>query len=162
MRKLLMTFVWRVQQSQAMIGIIFWGMTLTLLLHGYVGWRMADWFGIKNVTLQLIVLFFIVEAAILFFGFIYDRIFRLWKELGVASQERNPYTRGAITPKEVFYFRLWMKAAEPYAEKDKETAELIGMYKRWIEKAMEEEKWICDGVRDLENVLTGKSKKRLY
>ena len=107
LKKHFMIQVWRIQQSQMIISIVFWALTLTGIFYPYVDWRLKIAFGIGTATEGMILLFLLVITAILSFGFMYDRIFRLWKQQHTVAQERNPYARDKMTPKEILYWSLF-------------------------------------------------------
>ena len=41
-RKWVMRQYWRMQQSQAVVGLLLWGTTITLLVWPYVRWRFGE------------------------------------------------------------------------------------------------------------------------
>jgi hypothetical protein len=101
-----MTMIWRLQQSQMLLGMMFWTATLTLLLDPYTSTFFIQ-AGISSgqVALRLILLFLLVLSGILLVGFTYDRVFRLWKDYVVVNTERSPYSREKLVPKELVWFK---------------------------------------------------------
>lgn len=96
LKKTLMTTLWRVQQAQAVISIAFWSLTLAGVFYPYVAARwLDDALGADKVALGLALLVMVVVAAILAFGYVYDRL-KFWKEQMFVTQERNPFTYGGL------------------------------------------------------------------
>tara|TARA_B100000959_G_scaffold270867_1_gene318298 strand:+ start:375 stop:926 length:552 start_codon:yes stop_codon:yes gene_type:complete len=101
MKKWLMRQYWRIQQSQAIIGLGFWTATITLLVWPYVSWRFTS-----NETLLFIPMTYIgligiatvVLTIVLLAGFFYDVTFGLWRDHITINQERNPFTTYKLNP----------------------------------------------------------------
>ena len=108
-RKWAMRQYWRMQQSQAVVGLLLWGTTITLLLWPYVEWRFSDScdsgicfnntiLGIPATYIGLVSIFLSVMLGVLTIGYLYDKVFSLWTEWRSVDMERNPYTTYALTP----------------------------------------------------------------
>jgi hypothetical protein len=100
---------WRMQQSQAVVGLLLWGTTITLLVWPYVRWRFesscADALcfndtiaGIPATYFGLLSIFMTVMLGVLTIGYLYDQVFSLWTEWRSVDMERNPYVTYALTP----------------------------------------------------------------
>ena len=74
---------WRMQQSQAVVGLLLWGTTITLLVWPYVRWRFeancADalcfndsFAGIPATYFGLLTIFLTVMLGVLTIGYLYD------------------------------------------------------------------------------------------
>jgi hypothetical protein len=109
-----MTTLWRVQQAQMVISIIFWSLTLTGIFYPYIRTRVLnDVIGPERVFLGMALIFLGVVALVLAFGYLYDR-FRFWREQITVAQERNPFSYGArVTPIQVI---LWTALLNPQDE----------------------------------------------
>ena len=106
MKKKIMTVLWRVQQAQMVISIVFWSLTLTGIFYPYISERILDdLVGPENVALGMIVIFLGVMGLIILFGYTYDRM-KFWKEQVIVIQERNPFSFGyRLTPIQITLFK---------------------------------------------------------
>ena len=105
-RKALMTMLWRVQQAQMVIAIIFWSLTLTGVFYPYMReWAFNRLLGPENVGLGMLILFLLVFGLVILFGYLYDRA-ALWREQITVTQERNPFSYGGkMTPVQIIIYR---------------------------------------------------------
>ena len=87
------------QQSQAVVSLLLWGTTITLLVWPYVSWRFstqcdgalcfsATPFNIPSTYVGLAVIFLSVMFAVLLIGYLYDQVFSLWTEWRSVDMER--------------------------------------------------------------------------
>ncbi len=153
-----MVQLWRIQQSYAIFGIVFWSVTLTLLSYQYVAPKFEEWFGIsqRDVFIGLTLLFFIVLGLILFAGFLYDRVLRLWREQSVVAYERLPYAKEMLTPKEVLLWgRVHLGILKQVAKSDPSVAEDIQFMDKWVAKSLSEDPSLQRNVRELEEWVGG-------
>jgi len=108
-KKWAMRQYWRMQQSQAVVSLLLWGTTITLLVWPLINWRFTtecsagpcfpnEFFGISSTYFALTVIFFSVMLAVLAIGFLYDQVFSLWTEFRSVDMERNPYGTYALAP----------------------------------------------------------------
>ena len=108
-RKWAMRQYWRMQQSQAVVSLLLWGTTITLLVWPYVSWRFstqcdgalcfsATPLNIPSTYVGLAVIFLSVMFAVLLIGYLYDQVFSLWTEWRSVDMERNPYVTYALSP----------------------------------------------------------------
>jgi hypothetical protein len=66
-KKALMTYIWRIQQSQMIISIVFWSLTLTGIFYQYFAPLFDIYLGVpqENVFLGMLLLLFIVLAGVI-------------------------------------------------------------------------------------------------
>lgn len=118
MKKAVMIVLWRVQQAQMVISIIFWSLTLTGVFYPYV----ADkWFnsvlGPDRVLVGMALMFLLVVSLIVAFGLFYDKM-KFWKEQNIVTQERNPYTYGSkVWPQQVILMWALLNPDDEVAQK---------------------------------------------
>ena len=90
-KKWAMRQYWRMQQSQAIVSLLLWGTTITLLVWPLIEWRFSaecisepcfsnELFGISSTYFALVGIFFSVMLSVLTIGFLYDQVFSLWTE----------------------------------------------------------------------------------
>ena len=101
MKKWLMRQYWRIQQSQAIIGLGFWTATIPLLVWPYVSWRFESNETLLFIPMTYIGLFGIATSVltiVLLAGFFYDVTFGLWRDHITVNQERNPFSTYKLNP----------------------------------------------------------------
>ncbi|MDP7002170.1 MAG: hypothetical protein QF911_01160 [Candidatus Thalassarchaeaceae archaeon] len=101
MRKWFMRQYWRIQQSQALISLVFWTSTLTLLIWPYVSWRFkagdtiaaipVTYFGLISIAVSVLVIVLLV-------GLVYDVTLGLWRDHITVMNERNPFATYKLNP----------------------------------------------------------------
>jgi len=117
-KKQFMKGLWRIQQIQSLIMILFWALNLSLLIHPYVEWRLIDW-GITNLYARLLTLGSIIVVFILLMGLVYDKRFRFWREQSVVVQERNPYAQWKMTNFQLIQAcTVYLPLAEKYGREE--------------------------------------------
>ena len=102
-KKWLMRQFWRVQQSQTVISLLFWATTLTLLIYARIEhrWDTEDaTAGIPTSYFVMGLLYIGVFLFVFLIGWLYDRIFTLWKEHQNVVLERNPWATYQLTPRD--------------------------------------------------------------
>jgi len=102
-KKWLMRQFWRIQQSQTVISLLFWATTLTLLIYARIEhrWEVGDKFaGLPISNAVMLILYVSVFLFVLFIGWLYDKIFTLWKEHQNVVLERNPWATYQLTPRD--------------------------------------------------------------
>jgi predicted ABC-type exoprotein transport system permease subunit len=116
-----MVFLWRVQQSQMLIGVFFWSLTLALLAYQYLApWLAKVGIPSSAVALGILVTLLMVLGTVLTIGYAYDRVFRLWHDQTVVSYERNPFARDRLTPQMIMtYEHLYIPILEEIEERRK-------------------------------------------
>jgi len=149
-----MVQLWRIQQSQAIIAIFFWGLTLAGVYYKEYFHPQLVRIGLlreQDLFLGTILLSLAIIATFLLAGLVYDRTLKLWREQTDVIVERNPYSKERLMPKEVmFWKRGTVSILKELAKNDSELKKDIEFMEKWIEKTMEENKEIKKGVEDLE------------
>ncbi len=149
-RKWAMRQYWRMQQSQAVVSLLLWGTTITLLVWPYVSWRFSAQcdggfcfsdaiIGIPSTYIGLSVIFFSVMFAVLFIGFLYDRVFSLWTEWRSVDMERNPYATYALSPNWVMIVALQAETLKRTSQDDPKMLAQADWYLKWCESYTEGE-----------------------
>ena len=132
---------WRVQQAQAVISIVFWSLTLTGIFYPYFRDKFNNWgLGQENVFIGMTVLFLLVVAGIMLFGFLYDK-FAFWKEQQFVMVERNPYTSWKLNPVQTMWVEMWIETARSLPDKTPELEAKIASYEAWIARLEEIDPW---------------------
>ncbi len=154
-KKALMTYIWRIQQSQMIISIGFWSLTLTGIFYQYFAPLFDVYLGVpqENVFLGMLLLLFIVLVGVIIIGFAYDRIFRLWQESSIVNVERNPYSRLLMMPKEILLWkRCQLRILKEVSKDDPEAQKDIEFMDRWFDKLLEDPK-IAKQVEETEKTI---------
>tara|TARA_B000000609_G_C24181120_1_gene358484 strand:- start:805 stop:1434 length:630 start_codon:yes stop_codon:yes gene_type:complete len=144
-RKWAMRQYWRMQQSQAVVGLLLWGTTITLLLWPYVEWRFSDScdsgicfnntiLGIPATYIGLVSIFLSVMLGVLTIGYLYDKVFSLWTEWRSVDMERNPYTTYALTPNWMMVTALQAELLKRSSPDDKEIQEQSEWFLKWCKQ----------------------------
>ena len=140
-KKKLMTYLWRIQQTQMVISIVFWSLTLTGVFYEYVRERFNNFgLGQENVFAGMLVMFMIIIVVILLFGFIYDKL-KFWKEQQLVIVERNPYTSWKLNPVHTMWVELWVAAIKDMQPMTPELKEKVEFYEKWIARLEEIDPW---------------------
>ncbi len=101
-------YVWRMQESQTLVSILFYSLTLTGIYIDKVAWRFED-IGITSTTLVTIILAACTFFFILLLGLVYDKGFKLWKHKNMVMMKKNVYLTTHLTPKEQAHFSdMWL------------------------------------------------------
>lgn len=132
LKKSIMITLWRVQQAQMLISIIFWSLTLTGIFYPYIRTRVLnDLIGPERVFLGMAIIFMVVVALVLAFGYLYDRL-KFWREQITVAQERNPFSYGGkVTPVQII---LWRALLNPDDQQARHEARLL------LEKNLKDQK----------------------
>lgn len=122
----IMTVLWRVQQAQMVISIVFWSLTLTGIFYPYIRDRfLNDLLGPENVLLGMMMIFLMVVSSIILFGLFYDRL-KFWREHNIVAQERNPFSYGGrIAPTQLI---MWNAILNPNDKEAQADANLLLAY----------------------------------
>ena len=156
-KKSLMTQVWRLQQSQGLIGIFFWALTLAGVFYfQYIHANFVKWGIVRDdqVFLGTLILFLIFLGTFLVLGFLYDRILRLWKEQVIVAYERNPYTSEYLVPKEVVLFRTHIETLRLLAKENPEALKQVRIMENWLARQISLDPTLARVVKGIE---TGES-----
>jgi len=151
-KRFLMTQLWRIQQSYAILSLVLWGIVITLsafpivfpCFHRNLG-------GSENahgaVAATLLLLFVGIFVLLFGFGIVYDRYLRLWREQLDVTYDRNPYTREKLMVKEILLWRhMFLPALRATAVSDPTARTEIDFMERWIERTLVEDANIRNGV----------------
>jgi len=152
-----MLVLWRFQASQAILGLVLWGILLTLSAFPIVWPRLSEFFvnvfGIQPndpgaVFLGLALLFGLIMSALFVLGVVYDKYLRLWREQWDVAIDRNPYAKERLTAKEILTWKHMflpvLRAASfagtgnsPNPGEDHEVREHIDFMEKWIAESLE-------------------------
>jgi hypothetical protein len=137
-----MKYVWRIQQAQMMIAILFWSLTLTGVFYPYIRERLLNsWIGPERVALGLALLFICVLGSVILFGIIYDRL-KFWNEQQMVAVERNPYMSWKLSPLWLEFCDLWLEIAKSVDRPSPEMREKIRFMEAWIRRCEEIDPWV--------------------
>ena len=143
-KKLLMTQLWRYQQSQAFYSVIFWSLALAGIFYERSQYYFGKYLGLSDnpdeqVIFKMGILVILVFAVIVLFGFLYDIIFRLWEQQSDILSERNVYTHYKIQVNWlIIYKRLFLPLLRS-SNTDGELDERIAFIERWTDKLLQED-----------------------
>lgn len=126
--------------------------TLTIVVFGMVDWRFYALFkklgldfGTEGDIIIILLIFTSIITCGVTFGFLYDRIFQLWKTSTVVAVERNPYTKQMMQPKEVLNWHYFFIPMLRSTGKDDE-ADLM---EKWNNKCLKENPELRAEVNDV-------------
>ncbi len=166
LRKSLMLQIWRVEQARAIITLFFWSLALAGIFYDKVAWRFKDWFGLsptQNVVEITIILTFFVILGIVAFGFIYDRVFRMWEFKSQIITEKDVFRHGKMNDKEIhIYHDLWdpLVCALQNIDEGETMDPAVKSMKRWLET--HEVVYYDDGASALEGAKPGQLELHSY
>nr|NIP43771.1 hypothetical protein [candidate division Zixibacteria bacterium]NIR64811.1 hypothetical protein [candidate division Zixibacteria bacterium]NIS47989.1 hypothetical protein [candidate division Zixibacteria bacterium]NIU14475.1 hypothetical protein [candidate division Zixibacteria bacterium]NIX58457.1 hypothetical protein [candidate division Zixibacteria bacterium] len=87
-KKTIMKYVWRIQQAQMIIAIVFWSLTLTGVFYPYIRERILNsWIGPERVAIGLLLLFICVLGTVVLCGVMFDKL-KFWNEQQMVAVER--------------------------------------------------------------------------
>lgn len=149
-KKWAMRQYWRMQQSQAVVSLLLWGTTITLLVWPLIEWRFAaectagpcfsaDIFGVSSTYFALVGIFFTVMFSVLTIGFLYDRVFSLWTEWRNVDTERNPFATYALAPIWVMVIALQAEVLKRSSSDDEAMIQQADWCLKWCEMYTEGE-----------------------
>ncbi len=153
-KKSLMELMWRMQQSQTIIGVLMWSLTLTGIFYPYI----RDKFGLdpKDVFLPMLLLFLLILGMVILIGVVFDKL-RFWKEQNIVLAERNPYATYKFYPKEIHWARLWLLTAKQTPNPSPELLKEMELFERWMDRLIKEDPNYCREVDDIECFAGGKA-----
>ena len=110
MKKAFMKHIWRFQQSQAFVSIIFWSLALAGIFYERSGWYFENYLHMsanpdEQVASKTLILMLLVVLLVIIFGFLYDTIFRLWEQQNIVNMERNVFAQYKMNVRELLYQR---------------------------------------------------------
>jgi hypothetical protein len=149
-RKWVMRQYWRMQMSQAVVSLLLWGTTITLLVWPYVSWRFSPQCdagfcfsssvgSIPSTYFGLAVIFLSVMFAVLLIGYLYDQVFSLWTEWRSVDMERNPYVTYALSPNWAMMIALQAETLKRTSIDDEAMMAQADWYLKWCETYTEGE-----------------------
>ena len=149
-KKWAMRQYWRMQQSQAVVSLLLWGTTITLLVWPLIEWRFSvdcsrgpcfpsELFGVSSTYFALAAIFFTVMFSVLTIGFLYDQVFSLWTEYSSVAMERNPYATYALAPIWLMIVALQAEVLKRTASDDEAMVKQADWFLKWCEDNTEGE-----------------------
>ncbi len=107
-KKGFMKHIWRFQQSQAFVSIIFWSLALAGIFYERSGYYFEKYLGLSSnqdeqVATKTFILMILVVLMVITFGFLYDTIFRLWEQQNIVNMERNVFAQYKLNVRELLY-----------------------------------------------------------
>ena len=159
-----MIYLWRAQQSGAIINILLLGtLTAASLYKLYLKAYFNNYGFPENQELPgVIITMLAIFIAVFGVGFMFDRL-KFWREQNIVAIERNPYGSYKLTAKEVHWIRLWMAAVQAGnpTEAQKRT---LADFDQWIARSMAQdellrkevdavERWIRAGDESVKQIV---------
>ena len=137
-KKGFMKYVWRLQQSQMIVGVIFWSLTLSGIFFPYFKPHFVNLGLISSsqVAIGLFILFLVVLIIILMIGYVYDKVFKMWAEQRIVAIERNIFFHTKQNAKEIVHWQYYHIPLHTALDLKAE-AEFLN---KWNERCMEEDK----------------------
>jgi len=153
-KKAMMELMWRMQQSQTIIGVLMWSLTLTGIFYPYL----RDKFGLdpKEVFLPMLLLFLFILAMVILIGVVFDKL-RFWKEQNIVLAERNPYATYKFYPKEIHWARLWLLTAKQVPNPTPEMQHEIEFFEKWMDRLVCEDPMYRKEVEEIDAFVGGKA-----
>ncbi len=138
-RKRAMIYLWRAQQSGAIISITLLGTLTAASLYTQFLREWTDNYGLPDswVLGGVLVTMAIIFAGVFGVGFMFDRM-KFWREQNIVAIERNPYGSYKVTAKEIQWIRLW-SAAVRAGDASPESRAIVEKFEKWIERSMAED-----------------------
>lgn len=163
-RKRAMVYLWRAQQSGAMISITLLGtLTAASLYRDYL----KDFFNNYGFPMEqelpgIMVTMLIIFTGVFGIGFLFDRL-KFWREQNIVAIERNPYGSYKLTAKEIYWIKIWSAALASAGPSDKQKA-VEELFNQWVERSVADdavlkaevegiEKWITSGDESIKRIL---------
>lgn len=122
-KKWAMLVIWRISQAGPILSIFFWSTTLAGIFWPILGkeatatspagpllWFVTDVLGVggdRATLVGLLLLFFGFVFVIILIGWLYDRVFKLWREQMDVIYERNPYADDLLFRKEILQWKQY-------------------------------------------------------
>lgn len=130
-------WIWRVQQIAQVSTLVMMSISLTLQISSKIQWRFGSPYAPEIFTFSLLAFVF------LSFGYLWDRIFKMWVEQTEVVVERNPYMTRHMTAKEIVSnLTMWHPV---YEALKLDTS--VRVIEAWVKMAIEKDpkvKPICD------------------
>lgn len=161
-----MVYLWRAQQSGAIINILLLGTLTAASLYRLYLKDYFDNFGFppEQELPGVLITMFLIFASVFGIGFAFDRL-KFWKEQNIVGIERNPYGSYKLTAKEIHWIRLW-SAAVMAGSPGPQQRELVAHFEKWIARSVEEDsvlkaeveavgRWVEEGDQSIKSVIDG-------
>lgn len=139
-RKRAMIYLWRAQQSGAIISITLLGtLTAASLYRDYIKAFTHNWWILdeRNELGGVLITMAFIFAGVFGVGFAFDRL-KFWKEQNIVAIERNPYGSYKLTAKEIQWIRLWA-AAVAAGKPSSEQKRIIADFEQWVARSVAED-----------------------
>jgi hypothetical protein len=150
LRKRAMVYLWRAQQSGAIINIMLLGtLTAATMYSNYIReWTNNYWVLGDSVLGGLAVTMVLIFLGVFGIGFAFDRL-KFWREQNIVAIERNPYGSYKLTAKEIHWIRLWMSATQAGnpSEAQKRT---LSDFDQWVARSLAEDELLRREVEAVE------------
>jgi hypothetical protein len=160
LKKRFMEFMWRLQASQTIIGIIFWPLTLTGIFYPYFRDRTNNFgFGPESVLAGMLLLFSVIVLAIVTFGLAFDKL-RFWKEQNIVSIERNPYAAIKINAKEIYWMRMWALAVRANPGLSPELKRELDFFDSWMDYNLKDDNVLRNEVERIKAIINKEAASR--
>ena len=138
------------QQSQAVVSLLLWGTTITLLVWPLIEWRFTpdctsgpcfseEILGFSSTYFALAGIFFTVMFAVFTIGFLYDQVFSLWTEWRSVDMERNPFATYALAPIWAMVISLQAETLKRTSPDDEAMVKQADWFLKWCETYTEGE-----------------------
>ncbi len=163
-----MIYLWRAQQSGAIINILLLGtLTAASLYRQYLKDYFDNYgFPADQELPGVLITMMLIFVGVFGVGFAFDKL-KFWKEQSVVGTERNPYASYKLNAKEVYWIRIWA-AAIVVGNPNPEQKRLVEMFDAWIKRSMDEdailraeveavERWITAGDATAKKLLEGET-----
>ncbi len=163
-RKRAMIYLWRAQQSGAMISITLLGtLTAASLYRDYLKAALSNYgFPMDQELPGLLITMILIFVGVFGVGYLFDRL-KFWREQNIVAIERNPYGSYRLTAKEVYWIRMWaaaVSAGKPTEDQQK----VVALFDQWIKRSVGDdpvlqaeveavEKWITTGDESIKKIL---------
>jgi hypothetical protein len=126
------------------VGAFYWSLIMAGIFFPFFHPLFVDLglTGPGQVAIGLLILFISVFILILFIGYVYDKVFKMWAEQKIVIVERNIYLHTKQSAKEIVHFQYHhiplLRGLGLQAEGD--------FFNKWNERCMEEDKVLRDDV----------------
>lgn len=139
-RKRAMIYLWRAQQSGAIISISLLGtLTAASLYRDYIKAFTHNWWILdeRNELGGVLITMAFIFAGVFGVGFAFDRL-KFWKEQNIVAIERNPYGSYKLTAKEIQWIRLW-SAAVAAGNPTNAQKQVVSDFEEWVRRSLAED-----------------------
>ncbi len=141
-KRYLMTQLWRIQQSYALLSLILWGVVIALTANPFVLPYLQHNLGVDPtapgvVAATLFIVFIGVFGLLFAFGVIYDKYLKLWREQLDVAVDKNPYTKEKLSVKEILMWRhMFLPTLRAVKDNDPEARREIEFVEGWIHRSL--------------------------